>query len=220
MPTDITPVLRCIFYSHPWAAFNMDIKVQGDLQNKVYVEFAQTSQLATAVGQGGAGPRPGLQGALRYQAFSSSRKTSLFSFFSGRRKDPFLGVAAKFPGLPAPLILAPDSSVSPAAQVAALISALNASAQTTSQIDILVHYQEALEFSGIFPHVDQFLMLWDLADLPDKKLVSLSQELVSQNYITDELWGGFHLCHSKNRPVSDEPQREYYFRQILNEYLQ
>jgi hypothetical protein len=215
-----TQTLRCIFYSHPWAALKLKEVGIGSVDNEVLVELAQTSLLTLTITPDSAPHKEGLTGALQmYNGIQQAHKKSLFAIFAPKIPDPFYKVAVHLQGFHSPLILAPTPSVSPAGQIASLLSA-SALSNQVKQITVLLHYQEAEVFSGLFPHVDEFILLWDIADLPDKKLIDLAQHLTLHRYITTESWGGFHLCQSDHRPVIDKVEREYQYRAVINQYFQ
>ena len=220
MSSTVMPRLRCIFFSHPWAVLKLADVGMGDFYNEVLVEFAQSSLLAPTIIPEDSSNREGLTPCLRrYGETLQAVKKSIFALFTPKTPDPFFGIAENLQGLPAPLVLAPSPSVSSVIQISSLLSALALPSQA-KQISVLIHYQEAELFSGMFPHVDKFHFLWDIADLPDKKLLDLAHQLTSHHYISTESWGGFHLCHSENRLVFDKAERENQYKAVISQYFQ
>ena len=219
MSNQATPRLRCIFYSHPWTTLTLSGSGLGDFHNEVLVELAQTSLLALTLMPNNAPHRDGLTAALQWLGTKPATKKTIFALFAPKPPDPFYRVAKHLQGLPAPLVYAPNPSASSACQIAGLLSAMALSSQVEG-VTALIHYQEAETFSGLFPHVDQFHFLWDIADLPDKKLIDLAQHLTSHRYIATESWGGFHLCDSGNRPLADKVARENQYSAVISQYFQ
>ena len=215
-----TQSLRCVFYSHPWATLKLEEAGITRISNEVLVEFAQNSLLALTVTPDRVPHKEGLSASLqRRTKIHKSTPKSFFALFPPHIPDPFYQVAEQYRGFAAPLVIAPNPPVSPACQIAALLSAIALSKQV-KQITVLIHYQEAEVFSGLFPYVDLFHFLWDIADLPDKKLLDLAQHMTAHRYITTESWGGFHLCDSEQRPISDKAGREGQYKAVINQFFQ
>jgi hypothetical protein len=189
--------LRCVFYSHIWSIHRLALAGLGDFNNDVLAELAVDSHLAP-VFRRQFETRWGLAGVL-----TSSDCLDLIS--------------EKYPYVPAPLILAPNPSVS----VSALESAVSVLASTPGQFTqatLLVHVDDAAKFAGCYAHIERFSVLWDLADLPSLALEQLATVLAEHDCLAPGRWAGLHVCRHPLRPVPDWEERRSDWQQIAGEF--
>jgi hypothetical protein len=189
--------LRCVFYSHIWAIHRLGRAGLGDFNNDVLAELAVDSHLAP-VFRKQFETRWGLAGVL-----TSSDCLHLIS--------------EKYPYVPAPLILAPNPSVSVSALESA-VSVLPSTPGPFTQATLLVHVDDAAKFRGAYAHVERFSVLWDLADLPSLALEQLAAVLAENNCLTPARWAGLHVCRHPLRPVPDWEERRSDWLKILGEF--
>ena len=210
--------LRFIFYSHPWSILQLDDSGLLAGKHEVLVELAQSSLLAETLKPVSTYKKLSLTHTLkRHSKSGADNNPRLFSIFP-KSADALADSAERFCELSAPLILVQQQAGSPIAQTAGLLSAL-ALPSRFNLITVLVHYQEAELYSGLFPYADEFNFLWDIADLPDKKLTDLSSLLIS-HHVTKERWGKFKLCHFQGRKIIDEEYRLGQYQGIVNEFFE
>lgn len=212
--------LNCILYSHPWAVTQLDDSGLLPGNGEVLVELAQTSLLAHTLKPVSTMQKPSILEALKmFDANLSSDGGSFLKIFRNSIPDTLSISAKKFNGISAPLIMAPVSGISPTAQIASLLSAL-ALPSRYKIVTALIQYQDAIQFAGLFSYVDEFNIVWDVADLPDKNLVDLTTTLVADYQITKERWGKFQLCHAPNRSPPEEENRVGHYQSVINEFFE
>lgn len=200
--------LYCVFYSHPWTALLLE-KIQDiNFFNSILIELSNQAILSQVIVPKVNKKRYLTQALLAPQP----PKKSFMDFLSGKKPDAFQRAMQITADMPAPIILAPRG-VSALNQIAALQICAN---QPTlyHQLIVLVHYEEAQNFAGLYDYVDQFHVLWDVADLPTPRLTELTTLLANQS-LTKERWGGFHLCNHPHRQVADSQQRYHFFESVI-----
>lgn len=190
--------VQCIFYSHIWSVSMVKHAGLGEMDNSILVELGVNSNIAPMF-RAQAATREGLAGLL---AGNSLKK---------------LGKELK--SVPAPLILAPRPAV-PAATLESAVSLLSYAEGEYEKITLLVHISDVPRFAGAYHHVDQFSVLWDIADFPDSNLVRMAKVLVEAQCITRERWRGFHFCNHPRRQVADFASRKDALLGIVNEFPQ
>ncbi len=196
--TSETRTVQCIFYSHPWAVHMLKHAGLGEFDaNQVLVELAEVSNLAPVFGEQGKA-RWGLAGLLR---------------LSGRLEQ----LVQTFKNVPSPVVLSPKPEV-PAASLCAAAGMLAHTPGPHAKATLLINIQDAELFIPVYPHVDRFSILWDLADPAHGGLVKLAEVLAANHCLTPETWAGFHVYKHPNRAVSDAEQRRADFNRILEEF--
>ena len=169
----------------------------GEFDNCVLVELATNSNLAPLFGEQGK-RRYGLAGLLSL-------------------KDALERLGANFKNIPAPLILAPNPSVTEATMESA-VALLGPATGPYNQAALLVHVNDAPKFANAYHHVDRFDILWDTADLPNIALEQLTRVLVENRCISVDRWGAFRLCRHPYRTSADAAERKATLQGILSEF--
>ena len=169
----------------------------GEFDNRVLVELAVSSNLAPVFGEHGK-RRHGLAGLLSI-------------------KDGLERFATTFKNVPAPLILAPNPSVTEATMESA-VALLGTIEGPYDQATLLVHVNDAPKFANTYHYVDRFDILWDTADLPNAALQQLTQVLVENHCVSKDRWGAFRLCRHPYRPLADAAERKVALQEILQEF--
>lgn len=189
--------IQCVFYSHVWAIHILQQANLGPMSNTVLVELAVQSNLAP-VFRAQKKERYGLAGLLAFN-------------------DCLDKIGTTYQQLSAPIVLAPNPMVTEAT----LESAVALLATTEGPYDkatLLVHINDAPQFSDAYQHVDEFHILWDLADAPNVALQNLCAILAKTHCLNQDTWGGFHLCSHPMRPLADADERRTMFDQIIGEH--
>lgn len=203
--------LHCIFYSHPWATLLLNQIKSIRFIDGVLIELSNQHILSHVIKTKSKKHRYLTQVLSAYQPMEGG----FLQFFSGKTEDALQLAREKCDELPAPIIFAPPQ-ISALNQIAALkICASQASLY--QQLIVLIHYEEAEAFAGLYDYMDKFHILWDIADLPTAQLTRLTQLLVNHS-LTQQRWGGFHLCHHPRRPVADKEQRYEFFESVIATY--
>lgn len=203
--------LYCVFYSHPWTALLLEEIQEIDFFNSLLIELSNQTILSQII------PRKLNQKRYLTQALSAHQppKKSFMAFLSGKKPDAFQLAMQKSKDMPAPIILAPHG-ISALNQIAALRICAD-QPSVYQKLIVLVHYEEAQNFTELYDYVDKFHILWDVADLPTAKLTELTSLLLTQS-LTKERWGGFHLCNHPRRLIEDSEQRYQFFKSVIADY--
>jgi hypothetical protein len=206
--------LQCIFYSHPWTALLLKQIKSIDFTDSVLVELSNSSILSQVI------PTKQSKIPCITQVLSAPEpaKTGFFKFFSRKKKHIFQEMAHQCKEMPAPLVFAPRPDISALNQISSLLICTT-QPSPYAQVIVLIHYEEAQNFSSLYDYVDKFHVLWDLADFPGVKLTELTQLLINHHNLNDERWGGFHLCHHASRQISDSEERQALFESVMDDYL-
>ncbi len=204
--------LQCIFYSHPWAALLLERIEAIDFEDAVLVELSCQNILSHILPH-----KPNKQRHLTaVLAAHEPFKPRFMDVFSSQPKDRFQMAMRKCKEMPAPLVFAPEG-IGELNQIAALQICAN-QYSVYKHIILLIHYEEARKFSSLYTYVDKFHILWDIADLPTPKLAELT-ELLANQPLTAERWGGFQLCYHPRRYLEDSQQRYAFFESVIDSYL-
>lgn len=166
--------IEMLFYSHPWALHLM-AGTGIDLDRKlIFVEVATDSHLAALAPDPDA-RRLGLLPLLR-----QPKRTDLSSLGTECAKVPAPVILAANPPLPRQLFL--DS-----------LMLLDTRSFPVDAIVLLCHVAQATAARSIFPMVDRFHLLWDVADYPSEALLACARSLKLSGSLEGDRWGGFHL---------------------------
>ena len=68
---------------------------------------------------------------------------------------------------------------------------------------------------GVFPYVERFAVLWDVADLPGPTFPRMAEVLARNEHLSLERWDGFHLCNHPARLPQDAENRWAVWRRLL-----
>lgn len=184
--------IHCVFYSHIWCVHKL-AHLANDVASKnlrkcMFVETATHSNLAVAFK---------VHTKMRYGL------TGLLVMPSGLPK-----LATEFAHVAGPLALGPNPAVSPE-MVESSVAIMPNIEGPIEDIFLLVNLNDAAKLAGILQYVDQFKILWDLADLPNKSFEVLSQVLLDNDCLSPERWSGITLYEHPKRHVPDiELRRE------------
>jgi hypothetical protein len=196
-PARQSRLVQCLFYSHVWTTHLLRHAGLGNFNNAVLAELAVVSNLAVMFRQQ-AQMRLGLAGLLAHRNCLDKLGTN-------------------YPILPAPLILAPDPAV-PAAALESAVSLLSTTTASYDKVTLLVHMNDAPAFANAYHHVDQFSILWDIADPPTGVLECLASVLADNDCITPQRWCGLHLCNHPLRALAAAGERRALLQSVLDEF--
>lgn len=194
-----THPVHCVFYSHVWAIHMLKQAGFSSFKQNVIVELANISNLAPIFGLQ-AKARYGLAGLLRL----------------GTRLEQ-LSQTLKY--VPAPIVLAPNPQVSTAALNSAACMLPHSKSQHDAII-LMIHMNDASDFLDVYPHVDSFRILWDIADQPSAGLNQLAELLADNRCISTDNWQGFKLYQHPNRQIPDAQERQAALETMLADYPQ
>lgn len=192
--------IHCIFYSHVWCVHQLaklgKYTQTKTLQKSIFIELAEQSHMAVTFK---------VHTKLRYGL------PGLLVMPNGLHK-----LATTYQHVAGPLVLAPNPGVTPETieSAAALLPHVES---PFDDIFLLLHINEAEKFSGVYPYVDRFQILWDLADLPNKSFERLSQSLLEHACLDSDRWGGILLCEHPWRKVADIEERRAQWQSLLDE---
>ncbi len=205
--------LQCIFYSHSWTALLLNKIDSIDFSYSVLIELSNHAILSQVFLQESNKQSSLIQILAHHQSF----KQNFAQKFLAKNTDILQSLSQHYHEMPAPLIFAPQNKATALNQIEAIKICVS-EASVFQQIIVLIHYQEAQDFVELYDYIDKFYIFWDIADLPTVKLTELSQLLVEQP-LTQERWGGFHCCHHPHRYLQDLEQREAFFQSAIDNYL-
>ena len=191
-----SPIVHCLFYTHPWTIDVLRHAKLGDLSRTVLIELAQRSQLASLI-NAQHHLRPGVTDILR----------------DPNHLDELMVSAPRFP---VPVILAPNPPVSDATMSSA-IALLPSVRSNFNRFFVFVHLSEALNFRYAYPYCDRFSFLWDVADPPMFKMGELGAMLRDLGVLNRESWGGFFWFNHPRRHVSNLNGRLTELRRIMGQ---
>lgn len=166
--------IEMLFYSHPWALHLMtgtDIDLDREL---LFVEVAAESQLASLA------PDP------------DARRLGLLPLLRQPKRSDLGSLATTCAKVPAPVILAANPTL-PRQLLLDALMLLDTRSFPVDAIVLLCHVAQAPGARSIFPMVDRFHFLWDVADYPSEALLSCARALKLSGCLEGERWGGFHL---------------------------
>jgi hypothetical protein len=194
---DNTRQVRCIFYTHVWSVHALQQAGLKLNNNELLAELATDSHLAPVFNK---------------QAYKRFGLAGLLSFHNCLDKLGF-----NYKNIPAPLILAPNPSVTPEVMVSA-VALLESTMSNATRITLLAHINDAGKFIQAFPYIHQFGILWDIADYPNLNLELLSQLLADNHCMSSNRWAGLFLCNHPWRTCPDAENRKNMLNTILGEY--
>lgn len=190
-------LVQCVFYSHVWTVHLLKHADLGPLANAVLAELAIESHLAPVFREQQK-TRYGLAGLL---AFS----------------DCLDKLGGNYTNVPAPLILAPNPGVTEVTMESA-VALLGSVSGPYDKATLLVHIADAARFANAYQYVDEFRVLWDLADFPNASIAALGDVLARARCLEDGRWRGFHLCSHPLRPTGDLQERRQAFAEAFEQY--
>lgn len=189
--------IHCLFYSHVWSVYQLEalglIKAGGDL----LLELALESRFAPVFARSGIqhkGITELLQPGFELQKLAYQPKN-----------------------INNPIVLASN----PSATVDALIAVLSLVKTVESPVDsvaVLIHINDALQFVDAYPLMDDFAIIWDVADFPNTALLALTESLAKEQCLSKDKWKGFHLCSHPGRQLPDTKARESILRNLLKDF--
>ncbi|MBK8814913.1 MAG: hypothetical protein IPN42_05110 [Methylococcaceae bacterium] len=189
--------IECLFYSHVWTIYELENLGFIKTGDELLMELATESRFAPV--------------------FDRSEKTSkgivslLQPGFSVHK------LAFRHSAIKAPIVLAPNPPVAIDHQLAAL-SLLPSIENHADKVIVLIHVNDAPSFAPAFAIMDNFSIVWDMADFPGIALSALGRSLLNQQCLNKETWKGFFLCNHPNRKLPDIKIRESVLKMLLNEF--
>jgi hypothetical protein len=189
--------IECLFYSHVWTIYELEnlgiIKTGGEL----LIELATESRFAPVFD--------------RSEKISKGIVSLLQPGFSVHK------LAFRHSSIKAPIVLAPNPPVAIDNQLSAL-SLLPSIENHADKVIVMMHVNDAPSFASAFANMDNFSIVWDIADFPGSELSELGQSLLNQQCLSQETWKGFFLCNHPNRRLPDVKIRESVLKKLLNEF--
>jgi hypothetical protein len=198
-PLDIakTRPLHCVFYSHSWSVYLLEELKILNPKTDIILELALESNLCAVVNP------------------TNKPHKNILGLLQGSLHLQQLG--ARFKGINAPLVLAPQHRVA----INLLLSAFALVSSDDSSVEkaiVLVDIHEAKTFIDAYCYMSAFSIVWDVADYPNASLPDLAELLVNEQYLTEQSWAGIYLCNHKQRQLLDSEQRKTLLADLINEF--
>jgi hypothetical protein len=188
--------IHCLFYSHVWTIYQLEELGLVKPGDEMLLELGLESRFSDVFGR-----HEKRRGLIRLM-----------------KPGVNLHMLAYQPqSLHVPIILAPN----PAETVEALLASLSLVATIESPIDrvtALVHINDGPLFADAYPLMDDFSIVWDVADFPNPALLALAESLVKEQCLSQDKWKGIHLCNHPGRQLPANKVRESMLRNALNEF--
>jgi len=187
------------FYSHPWTLHMLGQSgVLAPTERALLVEVATESTLAVLASRV---PQtsPGTLPLLRRPG-----------------KIDFDQISMRLPHVPAPVVLAPRPAVPEELLIASLM-VLDIQDIDRDVVMLLVPASRSELAIPLFPMIDRFRVLWDVADYPNRDLLACTEFLHAHAELTPERWGGVTLCNHWLRRSEDHEQNRIDFQYAIDE---
>lgn len=126
-------------------------------------------------------------------------------------------LGSHFKGVAAPIVLAP-STPAPLNTLLSALALVNTDVSAIEKAVVLVHINDAPQFTLAYSLMDYFSIAWDVADYPTANLAALAQLLVTEQHLTEQSWRGIQLCHHKQRHSPDSEERTAILNQLMDEF--
>ena len=191
--------IEMCFYSHPWTLHMLSrCGVVTAAEQHLLVEVATESSLAVLAERI---PKitPGTTALLRQPG-----------------KVDFKRIARRLRHVPAPVVLAPKPAVPEELLIASLM-VLDIQPVDYEVVMLLVPVARSELAVPLFPMVDRFHVLWDVADYPNRDLLACTETLHAYAELTEARWGGVTLCNHWLRNSDDHGQNRSDFEAAIDE---
>ncbi len=189
--------LHCVFYSNVLDIYQLDSVNICKLNSHIFVELAEVSNLAAVFNR-------------QYK-----REIGLAALFPSNANLNKLGRRIK--NVSAPLILASNRPLSASVNVST-IDLLASVKGTYDQVTFLVHIDDAPKFINAYDYMDEFSIVWDIADYPNHSLQKLAGILTDNRHFNKQSWGGFHLVNHHGEALPGDSERELALRSVIDEF--
>jgi hypothetical protein len=196
-PITIARPLHCVFYSHIWTVYLLEELGLLNAKTDIILELATESNFAAALNP------------------SNNTHKNLLGLLQQEIHLHQLG--AHFKNIAAPMVLAPHHPVS----LNVMLSALALVSTDISPIKnalVLVHINDAPQFTAAYNHMSYFSIAWDIADYPSANLADLAELLATEQHLNEQSWRGIQLCHHKQRQLPDSDDRKAVLNQLIDEF--
>lgn len=191
--------IEMCFYSHPWTLHMLGrAGVLTPEKRTVLVEVATESTLAVLAHRV---PRtlPGTVPLLRRPG-----------------KIAFDDISSRLQHVAAPVVLAPKPAIPEDLLIASLM-VLDVQPVDHDLVMLLVPASRSRLAAPLFPMVDRFRVLWDVADYPNRDLLMCTETLHAHGELTEARWGGVTLCNHWLRRSEDHEQNRIEFQYAIDE---
>lgn len=186
--------LHVVFYSHPWGIYALRGRRFGDPEQTLLVELSASSRLAAVFDRQNR-PRFGLPGLL-----ADEGRVSL--------------VGDKFKGLDYPLALSPNPASSSSVMISAA-SLLSSIESPYARYVLMVPVDEAPAYKRLYPMVDRFTVLWDVADPATEELPQIAKSIDAAGCWSADTWGGFLWYSHPSRRTKNMKERLQVIREAI-----
>jgi hypothetical protein len=189
--------LHCVFYSHIWTVYLLEELGLLNAKTDIILELASESNFAAAL---------------------NSAHNTHKNLLGLLQQDIHLHhLGDRFKNIAAPMVLAPHHPIS----LNVMLSALALVSTDTSPIEkavVLVHINDAPQFTAAYTYMSHFSIAWDVADYPSASLVNLAELLLTEQCLTEQRWRGIQLCHHKQRQLPDSDERKALLNQLIDDF--